>query len=241
MQQVLRVTWQVAPLHCPLLWRHCSRCKIAMPFACSMKFRTNAQKKRIDVWLIYRCCACDGTWNLPIHERVAIDDIAPDEFQAIAHSDPAFARRCAFDRERLARHGVRVEEGTEIAIRKVPLNGCPGDADSIEIALALASPCRVRLDRLLSGELGVTRSRLGALHDRGALRASHAAKALRAPIADGQRISIDLRHVAISAGMAAIIRRGAVACSPVHASEEGIVQPAGSRRNRRPSSSSVSR
>jgi hypothetical protein len=54
-----------------------------------MKFRTNAQKKRIDVWLIYRCSTCDETWNLPIYERVAIGDLAPGEFQAIACNDPA--------------------------------------------------------------------------------------------------------------------------------------------------------
>ena len=54
-----------------------------------MKFRTNAQKKRIDVWLIYRCSACDEVWNLPIFERVATGDIAPDAFDAIARNDPA--------------------------------------------------------------------------------------------------------------------------------------------------------
>ena len=33
------------------------------------------EKKRIDVWLIYRCLACEEAWNLPIFERVGIGDI----------------------------------------------------------------------------------------------------------------------------------------------------------------------
>ena len=91
MHQNLRVTWRVTPLQPPLVRRHCSRCSGDMAFACSMKFRTNAQKKRIDVWLIYRCSTCDTVWNLPIFERVGVGEIAPDAFDAITHNDPALA------------------------------------------------------------------------------------------------------------------------------------------------------
>jgi hypothetical protein len=210
LQDILRVTWQVAPLHCPLLWQHCSRCKSQMPFRCSMKFRTNAQKKRIDVWLIYRCEGCGETWNMPILERVAIGDIAPDEFQAIARNDPALAARHAFDRDRLARHGSRLEESSGVAIHKSLRGEYRHDTTSIEISLALALPCQIRLDRLLSSELGVTRSQLRALHDCGVLRLSQPnRKALRSPAADGQSIAIDLRDNAIHPELAAIIRRRA--------------------------------
>jgi hypothetical protein len=207
-QHILRVTWQVAPLQCPLVWRHCSRCRIAMPFACSMKFRTNAQKKRIDVWLIYRCRACDETWNLPVHERIAVSNLAPDLFQAIARNDPALARRYAIDRQRLAAHGHRLEESDAIEVRKSPQNECDGDTGNIQITLALASPCGIRLDRLLASELGVTRSQLRTLRDGGAL--CIATKPLRSPITDGQSISIDLSNSAIQPELAAKIREGAV-------------------------------
>jgi hypothetical protein len=186
-----------------------------------MKFRSNAQKKRVDVWLIYRCIACDETWNLPIHERVAIDDITPDTFQAIARNDPALARRYAFDRERLAHHGLQVQESVAIAVRKVPRNGHQENAPLVEIALALSSPCRIRLDRLLSGELGISRSQLCTLHERGALRASHRAKPLRAPIVDGQLIAIDLGDGLVSPDLAAIIRHAAVAQPSSPKMEEG--------------------
>ena len=210
MQDILRVTWQVAPLQCPLPWRHCSRCKSQMPFRCSMKFRTNAQKKRIDVWLIYRCDECGETWNMPILERVTIGDIAPDEFQAIARNDPALAARHAFDRERLAHHSSRVENSSGVTIHKSLRGEYRHGATIIEIALAFALSCQIRLDRLLSSELGVTRSRLRALHDCGALRLSQAGrKALRSPAADGQSIAVDLRGGAVHPELAAMIRRRA--------------------------------
>jgi hypothetical protein len=180
-----------------------------MPFACSMKFRTNAQKKRVDVWLIYRCRACEETWNLPIHERLAVSEIAPDLFQAIARNDSALARRYAFDRQRLAPHG-RVEESAAFEIRKSPREECDGNASVIDITLALAWPCGIRLDRLLASELGMTRSQLRTLHERGALRVLHATKPLRSPIADGLSISIDLSDGAIQPALAATIREGAL-------------------------------
>jgi hypothetical protein len=180
-----------------------------MPFACSLKFRTNAHKKRIDVWLIYRCSACDETWNLPIHERVAIDDIALDAFQAIARNDAALARYYAFDRARLARHGLRVEESAAVAVRKVAQNGRQEDAALIEIEIALSVSCGIRLGRLLSSELGITRSQLRTLHEHGALRASHATKPLRSAIVDGQSIAINLGDGVVQPDLAAVIRRNA--------------------------------
>jgi hypothetical protein len=177
-----------------------------------MKFRTNAQKKRIDVWLIYRCEGCGETWNMPILERVAIGDIAPDEFQAIARNDPALAARHAFDRDRLARHSSRVEDSSGVAIRKSLRGEHRRDAAiiEIEIEIALALPCQIRLDRLLSSELGLTRSRLRTLHDCGALRLSQPSrKALRSPASDGQSIAIDLRESAIHPELAAAIRHRA--------------------------------
>jgi hypothetical protein len=207
--QTLRVTWQVAPLRPPLVRRRCSRCSNEMPFACSMKFRTNAQKKRIDVWLIYRCSACDEVWNLPIFERVATGDIASDAFDSIARNDPALALRHAFDHARLARHGVALEP-PEVSIRKSPIEGRADSAGAIAITLALALPCGMRLDRLLSGGLGVSRAQLSPLHDAGTLCLSPGTrKALRAPIADMQSIAIDL--AALDATLAATLRRRALA------------------------------
>jgi hypothetical protein len=180
-----------------------------MRFACSMKFRTNAQKKRIDVWLIYRCTACDEVWNLPIFERVTTSDIPPDAFDAIARNDPALALRHTLDHARLARHGVTLEP-PEVSIRKSRDEDCADKAGAVAITLAIALPCGLRLDRLLSGELGVSRAQLGRLLDVGALRLSPMTrKALRAPIADRQCIAIDL--TALDAALAETLRRRALA------------------------------
>ena len=76
------------PMHCvsdgpshprtpPRPWLACSRCRGIKPFRCSEKFRLNANGKRLDAWLIYRCASCDNTWNRPVLERRNRRDIDP--------------------------------------------------------------------------------------------------------------------------------------------------------------------
>ena len=166
-------------------------------------------EKRIDIWLIYRCSACDGVWNLPIFERVGVGEIAPGLLDGFARNDPALALRHAFDRSRLLRHGA-IEEFPDVSIHKARNEECEGEAGAIAIVLALAQPCGVRLDRLLRGGLGVSRAQLELLFATGALRLlppTH--KALRSPIVHGQTIAIDL--VSLDWALAKALQRGALA------------------------------
>jgi hypothetical protein len=208
LHETLRVTWRVTPLQPPLVRRHCSRCSGETPFACSMKFRTNAQKKRVDVWLIYRCSICEDVWNLPIFERMNVGDIPANAFDAIARNEPMLVLRHAFDRARLMRHGT-LEERPEVLIRKWRDTGCALEARVISIVLALALPSALRLDRLLKVGLGVSRAQLGRLHDAGQLCLSPGKRrALRSPIAHGQIIEIDLAP--LEAVLVESLRRGAL-------------------------------
>ena len=207
MDEILRVTWTVTPLNPPLVWRNCPACRTAMPFASTGEFRTNAQKKRIDIWLIYRCGACDARWNLPLFERIAVGDLPPDEFEAIAHNDPGAAARYAFELNRLARHSHRIEASPGVSIGK-HRSGSSFTAPMLEIGIALLRPVQLRLDRVVAGELGVARSRLQTWLARGALRLEPDGTALRTHLADGQRIVIDLSALDPEARAAVLARAG---------------------------------
>lgn len=162
-----------------------------MPFVSSGCFRTNAQKKRMDVWLIYRCSVCDETWNMPIIERRPIAQFPPDQLRSFTHNDPVTAARHAFDLPRLARHSGQIDQDMAVTIEKRIDGGNFADIMCLEIAMALSLPCRLRLDALLARELGVTRGSLLRSYEAGVIMlASH--KALRAPAFDGQRVRIDL-------------------------------------------------
>jgi hypothetical protein len=187
----LAVRWTIAPVTAPRPLINCNRCGTVKAYRCSDKFRVNANGKRIDVWLIYRCIDCDNSWNFCIFERCNRRDIEPALLASLESNDPALARRHAFDVVALRNRVGRVEEFSDVAVRKHRL-GDEG-ATALEIRLALEAPTSLRLDRLLAGELGISRSRLQALDEKGLLVVvPDGARALRRSARDGMTVRIDL-------------------------------------------------
>jgi hypothetical protein len=170
-----------------------------MPFVCSGKFRVNAHGKRIDAWLIYRCAACDQTWNYPVLERAALTAIDPSHLRALAENCGRLAERHAFDLASLRRYSDRIEQGNGVAVEARLLGRCDGAPRTLVVSIAVPVPCRLRLDRLLARGLGLSRAAVQRLHDVAALAVSPPGRAaLRQPVRDGQAVTIDL-HTAESA------------------------------------------
>lgn len=194
MQGIVRVCWTVSPLETPRIWQNCSRCGTRTPFVCSGKFRVNAQGKRIDAWLIYRCIQCDQTWNCPVLERRSVAEVDPSHLQALTENCGLLAKRHAFDLARLRRYSDRIEEGDGVTVHACLLSPCDGAPKTLVVSIAAPLSCRIRLDRLLAGGLGLSRGTVQRLHDAAALGVSPPSRAaLRQPIRDGQTITIDLR------------------------------------------------
>ncbi|WP_348643178.1 DUF1062 domain-containing protein [Mesorhizobium sp. B2-7-2] len=172
---------------------NCNRCGGLKPYRCGGKFRVNANGKRIDVWLIYRCVDCDNSWNFAILERRNRRDIEPALLAAIESNDQDLVRRHAFDSAMLRDRAGRIEESPGVTVRKELLAGEPGRATTLAIELRIEGTTPLRLDRLLAGELGLSRSRLQALDDRKRLTIEpDGGRALRKPVRGGLAVSIDL-------------------------------------------------
>jgi hypothetical protein len=139
-----RVVWILRAAHTPRVPRHCPRCDELRGFVSSDRFRVNAQKRRLDVWLVYRCPRCDFTWNAAVVERRA-----PEEIRDLARyhdNDAATAWRCAF-----------VVPGADLAGVPVVVERPPLVLPA-RVTLVRADPVRPRLDRLLAAELGRPRA-----------------------------------------------------------------------------------
>ena len=79
----------------PLLKKKCSRCE-SYRFYCSEKFRINAQKKNIDIWLIYKCSNCDSTYNVTILTRKNPEVINKELYNKFLNNDIKTAWMYAF-------------------------------------------------------------------------------------------------------------------------------------------------
>jgi hypothetical protein len=191
MSNAIRVRWTIKPRTPPQPWRACSRCRTIKPFRCSEKFRLNANGKRLDAWLIYRCGSCDNTWNRPVLERRNHRDIDPLFLRALEVNDPQWIRRYAFDAASLRNRAEWVEEFTDVDIEKRLLSTGSRPFAELEILLAVTVPTCLRADRLLASELGLSRRRIEALIAKGRLAAA-GARTLRKAVHDGARIVLYL-------------------------------------------------
>ena len=192
MSDVLCVQWKVIPISAPQPWLNCSRCHRATRFRSSGKIRVNASGKRIDAWLIYKCTSCDSTWNRPILERRPLSTIDPQLLAALQANDPDLLRRLAFDTATL-RLASKVEHVDDVIVRKETVSACTVPPCQLEIACVVPEPTSLRVDRLLSTELRLSRSRIQDMQDTGHLAVRRGD--LRRPLRNGLCVRIDLLAV----------------------------------------------
>lgn len=191
MSSFVFVAWTIDPACEPRPIIACSRCDAQRPFCSSNLFRLNANGKRLDAWLIYRCSHCDNAWNRVIFERRKINEIHPNLLSDLQTNDAALARRIAFDANDLKRRCGRIEGAPGTRARKRLVGGDLCEAEQIEISVSAPWPIELRLDRLLAMELSISRRRLQEMNARRLISAAPAAR-LRANVGDGMRIRIDL-------------------------------------------------
>lgn len=200
MSNILRVQWTMIPRTEPQPWLPCSRCRGPRGFRSSGRIRVNANGRRIDAWLIYRCVACDDTWNRPIVERREVAALDRSFLQALQANDPGLVRALACDAVALKRWTGRVEQFDDVAVTKRVLpEGCPRPVDSLEIECRVPHPIGLRADRLLSNELLLSRSAIQRLAQAARIRTWPKGGDLRRPVRDGLRLIVDA--AALPAGL----------------------------------------
>ncbi len=190
MSDVLCVQWTIIPANTPEPWLNCNRCRSTMPFRTSGKIRVNANGKRVDAWLIYKCTSCDNTWNRPILERRHVSTIEPHLLASLQASDPELSRRLAFEKWR---RKLKVEHFDDVTVRKKVVSENTRPASRLEIVCVAPETTGLRVDRLVANELRLSRSRIQNMQKAGHLAACPGD--LSRPLRDGMRVRIELRGV----------------------------------------------
>ncbi len=165
--KIIMAKWTIVPTATPKPIRHCSGCAKQQPFVSSGKIRLNANGKKLDAWLIYKCQVCDQTWNRPILDRHPVSRIESAELDAMQHSLPSLVARYEFDVSDLKRHSSQIDYESEFSIKKRVLNIHAHDWSEIRLFLRTNVPTGVRVDRLLCEGWQLSRSQLKSLVDRG--------------------------------------------------------------------------
>lgn len=178
----LAVRWTVLPGAVPRPWLHCRHCGTARPFVFSGKARRNANGRRLDAWLVYRCKTCDATRNRPVFERRRADALPPGQSQAFQSNDPEVLQHLARDRTTLPRFTRQIDEADGVSVRQRIVASDPAATPMLTIRLDPAGTVVPRPDRILAEGLGLSRSRIASLAARGRITVmSGTVDALRRP------------------------------------------------------------
>ena len=98
-----RILWELEYQDAPKVIRHCQKCGTKTHYGSSGLFRVNAQKKSLDIWLIYRCDVCDHTWNAEIYTRIKPGKLSEEQLERFHRNDPALSQSYAMNTEWLQR------------------------------------------------------------------------------------------------------------------------------------------
>ncbi|MCG8591171.1 MAG: DUF1062 domain-containing protein [Proteobacteria bacterium] len=167
--------WRIRPHTVPVWALACARCGASW-LESTGRFRVNANGRRHDVWLIYRCPGCGARRKQPVHRRVRAD-AAEVPLDAYRRDDPVLAESVAF----ALAPGVPVA----YAVERPPLP----ESGPLRVRIVQPRFCAVRWDRFLAAELGWSRRRVQAAWRARTLCVEPACRA-SAPVRDGQCFSV---------------------------------------------------
>ncbi|MEV4512268.1 DUF1062 domain-containing protein [Dactylosporangium sp. NPDC049525] len=158
------------PTGLPLIRRRCLRCTSAR-YRAHGKFRVNANHKLLDVWLLALCVGCGETVKLTVLERIHVRAIDPPTLTRFHDNDVALAATLLQDPGLLRRNGVTLDWDGAWTLQTTPA-GLP-EADVIDTSVRFAQRIPIRLTRLLSVGLDVSRSAVHRLIADGSLSSKH--------------------------------------------------------------------
>ncbi|WP_174612737.1 DUF1062 domain-containing protein [Virgibacillus ihumii] len=160
------ITYEIIAQETPYIKRNCRKCKTNTAFYCSEKFRVNANQKTVDIWLIYNCIHCEGTWNYSILSRVNINKIDSLLIQKFMDNDKETIWYYAFQINKLRKLCNNVITDIRYELRKEKLDSL---SDEITIKLCYKHDFGLRIDKLIAEIFGISRSTAKNLFQNGTI------------------------------------------------------------------------
>ncbi|GMQ65072.1 DUF1062 domain-containing protein [Vallitalea maricola] len=192
MSYLKNIKWEIVPLTIPAVIRNCPKCGNNAVYRSSGKFRVNANKNKLDIWLIYQCEKCKSTWNMGIYERITPTDIDSQLYELFLSNDIELAKEYGFDIAIHNKNKVKLDFtnveygiiGEDIDIIKKDFKG----KDKIILDIICKYPLGLRVDKVLSKKLGISREKVKNLYENSILMGENNKNLLKQKINDRVRI-----------------------------------------------------
>lgn len=156
------IRWRVEAISAPAALRPCGTCGAEARFESTGRFRVNSQKKRLDVWLIYRCATCGSVWNCAVISCGRPGGIGRERLERFMANDADLVLACALDTGLLKSNGARRGR-----INFVVEGDVPDDGEDCCVQIEAEGLAGIRLAEVLLAKLGLARRRLADLAKEG--------------------------------------------------------------------------
>lgn len=186
------ITWEISVKSTPLLIKKCSHCS-STRFYCSDKFRMNAQKRNLDVWLIYRCVQCDNTCNLTILSRSKPELIDKSLFHSFSMNDRATAWHYAFSAELERKNNLKRDDSSveyEIISSHSLEEMLALPDESLHIQIKCPHEFNLKLSSLIRKYFSLSANRVKGLIEEGSISTSAEKVSLKQKVRDGDVFQI---------------------------------------------------
>ncbi|WP_042146073.1 DUF1062 domain-containing protein [Paucisalibacillus sp. EB02] len=151
------ITYEIIAQETPKVIRNCRNCKRSTEYYCSDKFRVNANRKLVDIWLIYKCIHCENTWNYPIYSRVHVSRLDPILHQKYMNNDKETIWYHAFQSGKLQKLCDAVNQEINYEIKKDKFDLV---SNEVTINICCKYDFGLRIDKLLAEIVGISRSQV---------------------------------------------------------------------------------
>lgn len=156
------IVWDIQCISPPLVIQYCKKCGKKTEYVSSEQFRINAQRKYLDIWLIYKCTKCDATWNSTIYSRISSKSISKQLLERFHNNDEALSREYAMNTGLLQKNGVEVQSPAYEILGEDFLV-----CESVKLKIKSEFHFSVKVSTLLREKLKLSQSRLTRLIDDG--------------------------------------------------------------------------
>ena len=164
--------WVIRERGLPAIVRACVSCRSTRHHHPTGKFRVNANGKRLDVWLLICCEVCGRTSKIPVHERICVQALDRERLLMFQDNDLAMVRNLAMD-PALARQAAYQLDWTGTWALETSMPPCEvmrADPAPVTVIVRFELPVPIRVEKLLTTGLGLSRSAVRGMVGSGRIR-----------------------------------------------------------------------
>ena len=170
-------TWTLTPVSPYKIIRNCPKCGTRFLFQSTGNFRINANKKCVDIWLIYQCENCRSTYNLTVFERVSPKKLPGELYKKFQENNSGLALEIGTAKEIFEKNRAVVKEESISYIVTKEDTEIPVSLQALEgncriICIQNPNGLKIRADKFLAEQLSISRSKVKHLIADGLLQGS---------------------------------------------------------------------